>query len=116
MRRRRGIVRLFDDVPALDVAELELVAVFEDAWPGDRLAHHLGAVLAFQIFDGGNTALDRDARVAARHARIVDAHGGAGLAADAVDAVREDVSAMTNTKGANHASMVPKQNAKFALC
>ena len=51
VRRRRRIFRRFDDEPALDVTELDLVAILEPRRPLDRLAHHLRAVLAPQIFD-----------------------------------------------------------------
>src|SRR5688572_10825228 len=102
MRGGRQIVAVFDDVPALDVAELDLVAVFQDARRPERLAHHLGAVLAVEILERCLAVGDHDAGMSARDARVVDANGGARLAANRVDPVRQYVAAMPDSEGAHH--------------
>src|SRR5678815_951544 len=98
MRRRRRIVRSFDDEPALDVSEFQLVAVAQHGGTLDRLALHTRTVLAIEILDGGLVVIDDDARVAAGDTRIVDADGATGLATDRVDAGTEDEPAMANAQ------------------
>ena len=101
VRGRRRILGRFDDEPALDVTELDLVAVLEPVGPV------IGSpITACRSCSSDPRAwppsVNGDAGVAARDARVVDADGAVRLAADRVDAGAEHETPMSDAKGSDH--------------
>src|SRR5215203_4247139 len=102
MRRGRRIVRRFDEEPAFDVSELDLVASPQHGGTRNQAAHYRRAVLALLVFERRLIVFDSDAGVPPRHARVVDADRAVRLPSDRIDAGAEDETTMADAQGADH--------------